>query len=174
MAAFDNLKSLDPTKKALSLFDEFKAFAFKGNVIDLAVAVIIGSAFGKVVDSLVKQILLPLIAAITPGKEGYVGWKETINGSEIHYGQFIGEVVNFLLVALAVFIFIVKFLGWMMRSASEGSGRANSAVVQARGTLDRDSRPAQNTPSDGAPGLRGIHGTSASLAGRSTRSTTAT
>ena len=66
--------------------------------------------------SLVKQILLPLIAAVTPGKEGYVGWKETINGSEIHYGQFIGEVVNFLLVAAAVFLFIVKFLGWVMRT----------------------------------------------------------
>jgi large conductance mechanosensitive channel len=116
MAAFDNLKSLEPTKKALSLYEEFKAFAFKGNVIDLAVAVIIGSAFGKVVDSLVKQILLPLIAAITPGQEGYVGWKATINGSVIHYGQFIGEVVNFLLVAAAVFFFIVKFLGWVMRT----------------------------------------------------------
>jgi len=121
MAAFDNLKSLDPTKRAFSLFDEFKAFAFKGNVIDLAVGVIIGAAFAKIVDSLVKHIIMPLIAAVTPGEHGYLGWKVTIGGSEILYGQFIGEVVNFLLVAVALFIFIVKFLGWIMRTRQKAA-----------------------------------------------------
>jgi large conductance mechanosensitive channel len=114
--ALDQLKSLDPTKKAFSLFGEFKAFAFKGNVIDLAVGVIIGAAFGKIVDSLVKHIIMPLIASITPGDQGYLGWKVTIGGSEILYGLFLGEVLNFLIVAAALFFFIVKFLGWVMRT----------------------------------------------------------
>jgi len=150
MAAFDTLKSLEPTKKAFSLFDEFKAFAFKGNVIDLAVAVIIGSAFGKVVDSLVKQILLPLIAAITPGQGGYVGWKETINGSEIHYGQFIGEVVNFVLVALAVFFFIVKFLGWVMR-ARQKEAAAPTPPLSKQEELLTEIRDLLKTPRSTAP-----------------------
>jgi large conductance mechanosensitive channel len=107
---------MDPTKKALSLFAEFKNFALKGNVIDLAVAVIIGGAFGKIVSSLVKDIIMPLISLIMPGEQSYVGWKLTIGAKDIPYGLFIGEVVNFLFVAAALFIFIVKFLGWIMKA----------------------------------------------------------
>jgi large conductance mechanosensitive channel len=119
MDPLKQLATYDPTKKALSLVEEFKAFAFKGNVIDLAVGVIIGAAFGKIVDSLVKNIFMPLIAAIMPGEQGYVGWKWTIRGSEIPYGLFLGEVVNFLLIAVILFICIRKFLGWMMRSKKD-------------------------------------------------------
>jgi len=115
----DKMASFAPTRHAFSLYEEFRAFAFKGNVIDLAVGVIIGAAFGKIVDSLVKHIIMPLIAAITPGEKGYLGWKVTINGSEVLYGQFLGEVLNFLLVAAALFVFIVKFLGWVMRAKKE-------------------------------------------------------
>jgi large conductance mechanosensitive channel len=103
-------------KKAFGLIDEFKAFAFKGNVVDLAVGVIIGAAFGKIVDSLVKNIIMPFIAVLLPGDQSYVGWKWVFNGKEIPYGLFLGEVVNFLIVALALFLFIVKFLGFVMRS----------------------------------------------------------
>jgi large conductance mechanosensitive channel len=113
------VRSLDPAKRAFSLFDEFKAFAFKGNVIDLAVAVIIGTAFGKIVDSLVKQIIMPLVSIVLPGKQGYLDWKWVINGKEVPYGLFLGEVVNFVIVALALFLFIVKFLGWLMRTRKE-------------------------------------------------------
>lgn len=108
------IPSVLPTQKALSLLDEFKNFALKGNVIDLAVGVIIGAAFGKIVDSLVKHIIMPLISVVMPGQQGYVGWKLTLNGKDIPYGLFIGEMVNFLIVALALFIFVVKFLGWIM------------------------------------------------------------
>ncbi len=111
--------SFDPSQKALSLFEEFKKFAFKGNVIDLAVGVIIGAAFGKIIDSLVKHLLMPLISLLAPGDKGYLGWKAVVNGVEIPYGLFLGEVVNFLIVALALFLFIVKFLGWLMRSKQE-------------------------------------------------------
>lgn len=106
---------MDPTKKAMSLLEEFKNFALKGNVIDLAVAVVIGGAFGKIVDSLVKHIIMPLVSLIMPGEQSYLGWKLVIGAKEVPYGLFIGEVVNFLVVALALFIFIVKFLGWIMK-----------------------------------------------------------
>jgi large conductance mechanosensitive channel len=110
---------LEPTKSAFTLLEEFKNFAFKGNVIDLAVGVIIGAAFGKIVDSLVKQIIMPLIAVITPGKQTYVEWKAVVNGKEVPYGIFLGDVVNFLIIALVLFIFIVKFLGWIMKSKKQ-------------------------------------------------------
>ncbi len=115
MDSLKSMASLAPTRQAFSLLEEFKAFAFKGNVIDLAVGVIIGAAFGSIISSLVKNIIMPLIGLILPGEQGYLGWKWVINGKEVPYGLFIGEVVNFLIVALLLFIFIVKFLGWLMR-----------------------------------------------------------
>ena len=106
---------IDPARRAMSLLEEFKNFALKGNVIDLAVGVIIGAAFGKIVDALVKSILMPLIGLLAPGNEGYLGWKLVIGTTTIPYGLFIGEVVNFIVVALALYIFIVKFLGYVMK-----------------------------------------------------------
>jgi large conductance mechanosensitive channel len=109
---------LDAGKKAFSLFEEFKNFAFKGNVIDLAVGVIIGAAFGKIIDSLVKHLIMPLISVFMPSQQGYLGWKWVINGKEIPYGLFLGDIVNFLIVALALYLFIVKFLGLVMKAKS--------------------------------------------------------
>lgn len=111
-------------KQALSLLDEFKAFAFKGNVVDLAIGVIIGTAFGKIVDSLVKNIIMPLIGVITPGQQGYLGWKLVIRGKEVPYGYFLGEVLNFLIVAAALFFFVVKFLGWIMKTKKDEKAAA--------------------------------------------------
>ncbi|MBP7933603.1 MAG: large conductance mechanosensitive channel protein MscL [Phycisphaerae bacterium] len=110
---------MDPAKKGLALLQEFKNFALKGNVVDLAIGVIIGTAFGKIIDSLVKHIMMPFISLFMPGEQGYLAWKLTVAGKEIPYGLFIGEVVNFLVVALALFIFIVKFLGWIMKTKKE-------------------------------------------------------
>ena len=112
---------MEVSKRAFSLVEEFKAFAFKGNVIDLAVGVIIGAAFGKIVDSLVKSVVMPLIGAFLPGEQGYLGWKWVINGKDVPYGLFIGEVVNFLIVALALFVIIVKFLGLLMKSKEQAA-----------------------------------------------------
>ena len=111
-----NLHLKDIKLQPKSLWEEFKNFAFKGNVIDLAVGVIIGVAFGKIIDSLVKHLIMPLISVIVPGEQGYLGWKWVINGKEVPYGLFLGEIVNFLMVALALYIFIVKFLGWMVKA----------------------------------------------------------
>jgi len=96
--------------------NEFKAFAMKGNVLDLAVAVIIGTAFGAIVKSLVDDIVMPLIAAIF-GTRDFTGVIFMLNGTEIRIGAFIQAVVNFFLIALVVFI-AIKALSKMSRKKS--------------------------------------------------------
>jgi large conductance mechanosensitive channel len=110
---------IDPRQKAFSLLDEFKNFALKGNVIDLAVGVIIGAAFGKIVSSLVENIIMPLIALVMPGPEGYKDYGLNIQGKFIPTGVFLGDVVNFVIVAVALFLFTVKFLGFIMRTKKD-------------------------------------------------------
>src|ERR1700756_5728459 len=106
-------------KKALSLFDEFKKFAFKGNVVDLAIGVIIGAAFGAIVKSLVEDLIMPLIGLILPGDKGYEGWAWHVGDKVIPYGKFLGSLVNFVIVALVLYVFMVKFLGWIMKTKQE-------------------------------------------------------
>ena len=110
---------MQSTKKVSSMISELKDFAFKGNVVDLAVGVIIGAAFGKIIDSLVKHLIMPAISVIMPGQQSYLTWKWTINAKDIPYGLFIGEVVNFLIIAIALYFFIVKFVGLIMKSKKE-------------------------------------------------------
>jgi large conductance mechanosensitive channel len=86
---------------------EFKAFLFRGNVVDLAVAVVIGIAFGAVITALVADIITPLIAAIF-GSHDFSALKFTINNSTFLYGAFINAVVAFVLIAAAVFFVVVK------------------------------------------------------------------
>ncbi len=110
---------MDPKKQIFSLVEEFKKFALKGNVIDLAVGVIIGAAFGKIVSSLVENIIMPTIGAIMPGGNSYKDLGVYVNHAFIPTGLFLGDVVNFLIISIALFIFIVKFLGLVMRSKKE-------------------------------------------------------
>ena len=108
--------------KAFSLIDEFKAFALKGNVVDLAIGVIIGGAFGKIVGALVEKILMPLVMwplqqmgdaeNLTKGLTWTLGSDKNV----LDLGAFINEVVSFLIVSAALFLFIVKFLGWILRT----------------------------------------------------------
>ncbi|HTF14053.1 MAG TPA: large conductance mechanosensitive channel protein MscL [Burkholderiales bacterium] len=100
----------------LKSLEEFKNFAFKGNLIDLAVAVILGVAFGKIIDSLVKHIIMPFVGMMLPGDQGYLGWKFAVGAKEVPYGLFLGEVVNFLIVAIVLYIFIVKVVGYLMKA----------------------------------------------------------
>jgi large conductance mechanosensitive channel len=109
----------DARKRTFSMLEEFKQFALKGNVIDLAIGVIIGAAFAKIVDSLVKHIIMPLISVAIPGKQGYLEWKWVVDGKEVPYGLFLGEVVNFLILAFVLYLFIVKFLGFIMKTKKE-------------------------------------------------------
>jgi large conductance mechanosensitive channel len=106
---------MKPAASALSLAQEFKSFALKGNVVDLAVGVIIGAAFTAVVQSLVKNVIMPFIAFFLPGNAAYTDWKL----AGIQFGAFLGEVVNFLIVAFVLFLFIVKFLGWITKTKKE-------------------------------------------------------
>lgn len=144
MESLKRLESIAPVGKAFSLLDEFKSFALKGNVVDLAVAVIVGGAFGKIVDSLVKNVFMPLISSILPGDGGYQKWTATVNGVEIQYGQFLGEVVNFVIVALALFLFVVKFLGLIVRTKKAEPPKPTKD--QELLTEIRDLLKAQQTP----------------------------
>jgi large conductance mechanosensitive channel len=86
---------------------EFREFIFRGNVVDLAVAVVIGAAFGALVTSLVANIFTPLIAAIF-GKPDFSGLTFMINGSKFLYGSFINALISFLSIAAVIFFFVVK------------------------------------------------------------------
>ncbi|HVS04587.1 MAG TPA: large conductance mechanosensitive channel protein MscL [Candidatus Dormibacteraeota bacterium] len=85
---------------------EFKAFLLRGNMLDLAVAVVLGAAFGAVIAALVRDLITPLIAAFA-GKPDFSSLTFTINHSVFRYGDFVNAVVAFLLVAVAVFFFVV-------------------------------------------------------------------
>ena len=91
---------------------EFKEFISKGNVIDLAVAVVIGGAFGKIVTSLVENIITPLIGMITGGVD-ITGLKATVGKAELTYGIFLQNVLDFIIIAFAIFLF-VKAINKMM------------------------------------------------------------
>ena len=84
----------------------FKQFLLRGNVVDLAVAVVLGAAFGAVVTSFVANILTPLIAAIA-GKPNFSAWAVSLNGTPILYGNFLNALVSFVLIAAAVYFFVV-------------------------------------------------------------------
>jgi large conductance mechanosensitive channel len=95
----------------------FREFILRGNVIDLAVAVVIGAAFGAVVTSFVTNILTPLIAAIV-GKPDFSALNLNINGAVISYGTFLNALISFLLVAGAVYFFMVAPMNsWKARAA---------------------------------------------------------
>lgn len=96
----------------------FKQFVLRGNVVDLAVGVVIGAAFGTVVSGFVKDLLTPLIAAVV-GKPDFSAIKFTINGSQFPIGDFINAVVAFVLVAAAVYYFVVLPVNALMARAKK-------------------------------------------------------
>ena len=92
-------------KKGGKFINEFKDFIAKGNVLDLAVGVVIGSAFGKIVSSIVDDIIMPIIGALIGGVD-FTGLSIEIGEAEITYGNFIQNVIDFLIIAFCIFIFI--------------------------------------------------------------------
>lgn len=90
------------------MLKEFKEFALRGNVIDLAVGVIIGGAFGKIVSSLVGDVLMPLIGLITGGIN-FSGLAFTVGEATVRYGAFLQAVVDFLIIAFSVFLMVRAF-----------------------------------------------------------------
>lgn len=87
------------------MFNEFKSFAMKGNVVDLAVGIIIGGAFGTIVSSLVGDVLMPLIGVVTGGLN-FSGLAYTLGSATIAYGKFIQATFSFVIVAFALFILV--------------------------------------------------------------------
>lgn len=93
------------TGKIKAFYNDFKKFISKGNVIDLAVAVVIGNAFNKIISSLVNDIIMPLIGVIIGGID-FTNIKLTIGSSTILFGSFIQNIVDFLIIALSIFMVI--------------------------------------------------------------------
>src|SRR5215218_1252822 len=101
------------------MIKEFKDFLFRGNIIDLAVAVVIGAAFTAVVNSLVADIITPLISAIF-GTQDFSSLHFTINGSQFNYGNFLNALISFVLVALVIFFLVVKPMNVMIARKRAG------------------------------------------------------
>jgi large conductance mechanosensitive channel len=113
-----------------NLWQEFKTFAFKGNMIDLAVGVIIGAAFGGVVKSLVDHIFMPLIAAVVPESKGVESLAFTVRGSKVQVGLFLGAVIHFLIVAFAIFLLIVKIVGAVVKKTASPPPKPGEPTVK--------------------------------------------
>ena len=102
----------------------FKKFLFRGNVVDLAVAVVIGAAFGAVVTSFVANVLTPLIAAVA-GKPDFSDLNVTIHNSKIAYGLFLNALISFLLIAAAVYFFVVAPMNAYVERRRRGEAPAD-------------------------------------------------
>ncbi len=115
------------------MWKEFKEFALKGNVIDMAVGVIIGGAFGKIVTSLVSDIITPLIGKLTSGVDfkslKYV-MSVAADGTEnaLNYGMFIQNIIDFLIIAFSIFLFVK-----LINTAREKFEKKEEAIEEAKG-----------------------------------------
>ncbi|HZL70519.1 MAG TPA: large conductance mechanosensitive channel protein MscL [Candidatus Limnocylindrales bacterium] len=96
------------------MFKGFREFVLRGNVVDLAVGVVIGAAFGTVVTAFVKDLLTPVIAAIAK-KPDFSGFFFEVNGAKFLYGDFVNAIIAFLLIALAVYYFVVLPVNALMK-----------------------------------------------------------
>ena len=106
----------------MSLAKEFREFAMKGNVVDLAVGVIIGGAFGKIVSSLVEDLIMPLVGTLMGGFD-FSGLVLKFGGATIKYGNFIQTCVNFLIIAWAIFL-MVKGINRLKREEAPAEAKA--------------------------------------------------
>ncbi len=109
----------------MSLFKEFKEFAMKGSIIDLAVAVIIGAAFGKIITSFVDNILMPVIGLFIGSN--FANLTANVNGVEIKYGLFIQATVDFIIVAFLLFL-MIKAMNKMKRKKEVAAAVTPSAT----------------------------------------------
>ena len=97
---------------SMSWVSEFKAFALKGNAVDLAVGVVIGAAFGKIVSALVDDLIMPLVGALLPGQE----WREfTLTPLNFKVGHLLGAVLDFAIIAAVLFLVVQKLMGAVRR-----------------------------------------------------------
>lgn len=118
------------------MWKDFKEFAFKGNVLDLAVAVVIGAAFGKIVSSLVENIIGPLIVLLT-GKVDISELHVSIKGADFTYGLFLQSIIDFFIIAFSIFIF-VRIL--MKFKRKEEPTKVETAAIDAKEELLKEIR----------------------------------
>lgn len=100
------------------MWKDFKEFAMKGNVIDLAVAVVIGAAFGKIVSSLVDNIIMPLVGVLTGGVDFTKSFVLKVGDAEVAFGVFLQSIIDFVIIAFAIFMF-VRILSKLQRKKEE-------------------------------------------------------
>ncbi|MBQ1723604.1 MAG: large-conductance mechanosensitive channel protein MscL [Muribaculaceae bacterium] len=101
----------------MGFIKEFKEFAMKGNVMDMAVGVIIGGAFGKIVSSLVDDVIMPCVGMLTGGTD-FNGLKAKVGDATVNYGTFIQNVVDFLIIALSIFL-VIKAINKITKKKAE-------------------------------------------------------
>ena len=124
-------------KKGGSTFKEFKEFISKGNIFDMAVGVIIGGAFGKIVTSLVNDIIMPLVGILIGGHD-FTGLTLNVKDAVINYGTFIQNIVDFLIVALCIFV-VVKAMSKFKKkeeAAPEAPAQPSEEVLLLREIRD--------------------------------------
>jgi large conductance mechanosensitive channel len=129
---------------------EFKAFLLRGNLVDLAVAVVIGTAFGAVVASLVADLITPLIAAIF-GKPNFDTLHFTINGSIFFYGHFLNAVFTFVTIGVAVFFFVVKPVGALQARHAKHQAATTRACPECLSEIPLEARRCAQCTSEVSP-----------------------
>jgi large conductance mechanosensitive channel len=100
------------------MINDFKAFLLRGNVVDLAVAIVIGVAFTAVITAFVEDLVTPLIAALG-GEPDFSALDFTINGSTFRYGDFVNKVISFLIIAAVIFFFVVEPMNYLTQRAKK-------------------------------------------------------
>ena len=118
------------------MLNEFKKFAFKGNVLDLAIGVIMGAAFGKIVSSLVTDIMMPLIGLLFPSKPDFTN----LMWNNIKYGNFIQIIIDFLITAVAIFIFVKAINTAKEKTAKEEAAEEKAPEVDSKEELLKEIR----------------------------------
>jgi len=116
----DKILSNKLVEKGGSTFKEFKDFISKGNIFDMAIGVIIGSAFGKIVSSLVDDIIMPLVGMLIGGHD-FTGFVAKVGDATLNYGVFIQNVVDFLIVAFCIFFVVKLFSKFKKKQVQESS-----------------------------------------------------
>ena len=111
-----------------NLIAEFKKFIMRGNVVDLAVGVVMGNAFSKIVTSLVNDIMMPIIGIIIGGHD-FKNLSTTIGNAKIMYGSFIQNIIDFLIIATSIFIFI-KLINVLMPKKEESKKETKKEVSE--------------------------------------------
>ncbi|MGX4767690.1 large conductance mechanosensitive channel protein MscL [Bacillus mojavensis] len=119
------------------MWKEFKTFAMRGNIVDLAIGVVIGGAFGKIVTSLVNDIIMPLVGLLLGGLD-FSGLSFTFGDAVVKYGSFIQTIVNFLIISFSIFI-MIRTLN-QLRRKKEAEEEAEEEAAEAQEELLKEIR----------------------------------